>query len=270
MSSTTPFSSPWLDYFGQVSIIHLRERIERFNALKNELARIGVDIHDERVLIPDAPRPDDSYGFPSRSIYGNFLSHLDILRKARDENSHSVLILEDDAIFRSFFADRAYQEQIVKTLESELWGLCYFGHPITDQLSDQPIGLITTPLMFHWAHCYAVHQRVLSDLVAYLEATIETSAGHPDGGKMYIDGALSMFRSRMTGIKVLVSNPAISIQGGSPSGIATRSWYDRLSVLSKPLILVRAARDELWRRTGIQNPTPKNLYKYLKLKLKFN
>ena len=264
MSLTTQTSSPVLDYFGQVSIIHLRERTERFEALKHELSRIGIDIYDKRVLIPDAPRPDDSYGFPARSIYGNFLSHLNILRQARDEKHTAVLVLEDDAIFRTFFADKAFQEQIVKTLENESWGMCYFGNPITDKLSDQPLGLINCSLPFVWAHCYAVHQSVLADLVAYLEATIETPAGHPDGGKMYIDGALNMFRDRTPSMVTLVSNPAISIQGGSPSGIATRSWYDKIALFNGLLIFARAKRDELWRQTGIQKPTPANILKYLK------
>lgn len=246
----TQMSSPWLDYFGRIEIIHMRARTDRYSALVHELARIGIDIHDDRVQIPDAPCPADLYGFSSRQVFGNFLSHLDILRRARDEQHKAVLVLEDDAIFRTFLANPTFQKQLVQTLEAEPWGICYFGHPITRQLTDRPRGLIRTDLTFKWAHCYAVHQRVLTDLVAYLEATMERPSGHPDGGKMYIDGALSMFRAHSPDVVTLVSNPALSIQRGSVSGIADRSWYSKVAALRTALPAVRATRDELWRRTG--------------------
>lgn len=242
--------SPWLDYFDRIEIIHMRDRLDRYVPLVQELARVGIDIHNDRVQIPDAPRPADAYGFPSRQIFGNFLSHLDILRRARDARHQAVLVLEDDTIFRTLLTDLSVQQQLVHTLKTEPWDICYFGHPITRQLNNQPRGLIHTNVTFQWAHCYAVHHRVLADLVAYLEATIERPAGHPDGGKMYIDGALNMFRTRSPEVVTLISNPTLSIQRGSVSGIADRSWYDQQATLQKVLAMARATRDELWRRTG--------------------
>jgi GR25 family glycosyltransferase involved in LPS biosynthesis len=243
-------SSPLIDYFGRIEIIHLRERTDRYNALKRELARIGIDVHDERVRIPDAPRVMDDYEFPSRQVYGNFLSHLDILRQACNEQQKAVLVLEDDAIFRHSLDDLTFQRQLVQTLDTNAWGICYLGHPITRQLTNQPTGLIQTNLTFRWAHCYAVHQCVLADLVEYLESTMEHPKGHPEGGKMYIDGALSMFRMRSPHVVTLVSNPTLSIQRGSISGIAQRKWYEKVETLRPILGTARAIRDEIWRHTG--------------------
>lgn len=65
-------SSPWLDYLGRLEIIHIRDRIDRYSALVHELARIGIDIHDNRIQIPDAPRPAEAYGFLRGRFSGTF------------------------------------------------------------------------------------------------------------------------------------------------------------------------------------------------------
>lgn len=243
-------NSPLLSYFGRIEIIHLRERLDRYKALKAELARIGIDITDDCVRIPDAVRTMDDYGFPSRQVYGNFLSHIDILRRARNEGQKSVLVLEDDAIFRHYLDDKLFQKRLIETLDTYKWGICYLGHPITSQLSNRPKGLVQTDLSFKWAHCYAVHERVLADLVQYLESTMERPRGHPEGGKMYIDGALNMFRINSPDAITIVTNPALSIQRGSPSGIAQGKWYDKITLLVPALRMVRSIRDEIWRYTG--------------------
>lgn len=245
----TKIDSPLINYFGQIEIVHLRERIDRYNALKRELDRIGIDINDNRINIPKAHRVTDKYGFSSPQVYGNFLSHLEILKRACKQQK-TIWVLEDDAIFRNFLKSWTFQKEIVQILNTEPWGICYFGHPITRQLTNQPTGLITTNLIFKWAHCYAVHQGVLQDLVEYLEATIERPKGHPDGGKMYIDGALNMFRMRSPNLVTLISNPALSIQRGSTSGIAERKWYEKAKMVQPILRTARAIRDEIWRYTG--------------------
>ena len=73
---------PLFEYFGRVEIIHLPERTDRLQALCSELASVGLNIDSSRVLIPHAPRPENANGFPSRGVYGNFLSHLDIIQRA--------------------------------------------------------------------------------------------------------------------------------------------------------------------------------------------
>lgn len=242
--------SPLCAFFGRIEIIHLRSRTDRFAALASELRRLGIDIEGEKVNIPDAPMPSDPNGFPSRGVYGNFLSHLDILSRALQEDLESVLVLEDDAIFRSSLAKPEFQSALVEQLQSDEWSLCFPGHPLADELRGYPRGLVACDIPFKWAHCYAVHRRGLPQLVDYMQKVIERSAGHPEGGKMYIDGALSMFRRLHPEVKTLVANPALSIQGGSPSSLALRSWYDKRAGWSQAAMWARALRDEAWRRTG--------------------
>lgn len=237
-----------IECFDRLYIIHLPERVDRYNALKCELAAIDVDIESSKVRIPEAPRPKDLNGFPSFSVYGNFLSHLGILQEAMRDGLKRVWILEDDAIFRRRLRQKNQQAQLAQRLLQNDWDLCYLGHSIkSTELRSYPSGLVPCDLYFIWAHCYCVNARVLPKLVAYLEETLVNPSGDPRGGRLYIDGALTLFRQFHPEVVCLVSNPNLSSQKGSPSNIAGGHWYDRLA-LTKPLIsAARSVRDEFWR-----------------------
>jgi glycosyl transferase, family 25 len=237
-----------LDYFDRIAIIHLRERTDRYRALINELWRLGIDISDKKVSIPEAPKPLEANGFPSRGVYGNFLSHLEILKSARDGDIHKILVLEDDAIFSRRFARE--QHNIVQFLSDSQWDICFFGHNLTEQLKSLEIGFPRYSGAFECAHCYAVHSRILPRLIDYLEETIEAPIGHPRGAKMYIDGAYNLFRKFNPDVITLVANPLLCIQRGSPSSLANGHWYDRQPVIRPAIKVARAMRDECWRWTG--------------------
>ena len=168
------------EYFDRIAVIHLPERRDRLGSLSDELGGLGVDIRQPRVQIPLAPRPSDASGLPSRGVYGNFLSHLGILRQAWRDGLQTIWVVEDDAIF----SRRMCREQgaLVERLKQSDWDLCFFGHSLTHELANQPTGLVPPNGDFIWAHCYAVHARVLPRIVAYLERAVDLSVGHPDGG----------------------------------------------------------------------------------------
>jgi GR25 family glycosyltransferase involved in LPS biosynthesis len=233
------------EYFDRVAIIHLPERRDRLQSLSAELRRMGADIQEPKVQIPYAPRPSDANGFPSRGVYGNFLSHLGILREALKDGLQTIWVLEDDAIF----SRRMYREQaaMVERLQQSDWDLCFFGHSLTPELANQPTGLVPPKGDFMWMHCYAVHARVLPRLVAYLERAVDLPSGHPDGGKLYIDGAFTLFRRFNPDVVTLVCNPALSLQKRCPSGLNEPKWFDKVA-LTRPLVsLARRARDEWWK-----------------------
>ncbi len=240
------------NHFDRVEIIHLKSRTDRYDQLERELHHVGVDIADAtNVHIPDAPIVSDSYGFASKPVYGNFLSHLDILERARDDRVDSVLILEDDAIFSNRLVRPGFQAELVDELSSLEWDILYLGHPRIDSADGRQGRFQYTDKAFKWAHCYAVSGNCLDELVEYLRSTIDRPQGHPEGGKMYIDGALSHFRKLRSDVRTLICSPTLSIQRGSPSGIATRKRYDNYSSLSKPLKALRGLRDNLWKSSDI-------------------
>ncbi|MGE3819218.1 MAG: glycosyltransferase family 25 protein, partial [Isosphaeraceae bacterium] len=236
-----------IEYFDRACVIHLPERTDRYEALQRELRPLGMSLTDPKVRIPFAPRPDDAHGYTSRGVFGSFLSHYNILKEALADGIQSVWVLEDDAIFsRKMVRD---QERLVETLRANPWDLCFFGHSLTTELEGVPKGLVHHGAPFRWAHCYAVHARILPRLIAYLDETMARPVGHPEGGKVYIDAAYSLFRKLNPDVVSLVANPVLSLQKGCYSSLGGGHWYDR-SRVTRPLVSVaRSARDELWRRT---------------------
>jgi hypothetical protein len=226
------------DYFDAVRVINLPARADRRRAITRELARGGMPLEPGRVELFAAVRPEGPGGFPSLGARGCFLSHLAALRQARDAGRARLLLIEDDLQIAPDLA--AVQDALVDQLRAADWGFVYFGHALDLEPTpthspvlrrhDGPIGL---------THFYGVNGPVLDRLVAYLESVLTRPPGHPDGGPMYNDGALSMFRARNPDVVTLVARPSLGRQRASRSDIADARWFDRLPVVNA---LVEAAR----------------------------
>lgn len=242
---------PLLEALDAIEIIHLPEREDRHRQLVRELRSIGISIDDPQVRIPHAPRPDDANGFPSRGVYGNFLSHLDILRRARDRGAAQVMVLEDDAIFRSRLRDPSFQRRLVDELAQPGWGMSFLGHSLRLPSNESQSVFVESRKHFRWAHCYVVHGDCLAPIVGFLETVIDRPRGHPLGGKMYIDGAFCLFRDQHSQFRTLVAQPVLSNQRGSPSSLGSRRWYHHAPLVETIAEAARGVRDEMWRRTGV-------------------
>lgn len=238
-----------IEYFDRVCIVHLPEAVDRFRALERELRLLDVDIHDPKIRVPFAPRPEDANGYPSRGYYGGFLSHYGILKEAMQDGIETVWILEDDAIFSRRMARE--QARIVDALRRTPWDFCFFGHSLSHELAGLEKGLVHSSAPFIWAHCYAVHARVLPRLLDYLERTMSNPPGHPEGGRVGVEAAYNLFRKFNPDIVSLMANPVLSLQKGGISSLAGSHWYDRNRAAIPFVSMARAARDELWRRTGL-------------------
>lgn len=233
------------EYFDRIAIIHLPQRVDRYRSLDGELRDIGIDILAPKVQIPDAPVPSEWEGWPSRGVYGNFLSHLLILRQALLDGLETIWVLEDDAIFSRRMCRE--QEALAKELQGRKWDLCFFGHSLKKELAGQPTGLVHPSADFIWAHCYAVHARALAPLVAYLERAVVLPAHDPRGSRLFIDAAFTLFRRFNPDMVTLVYNPALSIQKGCISNLNSPKWYDVIGATRVLATLARGARDQLWR-----------------------
>jgi glycosyl transferase, family 25 len=234
-----------LDYFDRLAIIHLPDREDRFRALERELSRIGIDIKCSKVSIPDPPMPETSNGFTSRGVYGSFLSHLEIIESAYRDGLDTVWVLEDDAIFSKRF--QMQQLPIAQYLRANEWDQLFIGHSVLEKLPVSPTGLVRYSGPFIWAHCYAVHRRIMPRLIEYLRKTIDRETGHPEGGKIYIDAAYFFFRQFNPDVISVVSSPCLSVQKGSPSSLNSQRWYQK-SAIGAVVNLGRGIRDECWRQ----------------------
>jgi glycosyl transferase family 25 len=245
---------PLFEYFDRIAIIHLPERVDRFTSLSKELSAVGLDIGNSKVSLPAPEMPEQLNGFPSRGVYGNFLSHLAIIERAYADGIQSVLVLEDDAIFSNAF--NSAQSNMAASLRNNRWDQVFIGHSIPGRLPSSRSGLVRFQGDFFWAHCYAVHQRIMPRMIEYLRSTVEREVGDPQGGKMYIDGAYNLFRSLNRDFICLLSYPRLSIQRGSSSNLNSLKWYDRSTALSASVTVARYLRDQAWRRGWI-NVSPK-------------
>ena len=208
--------------FDRAFLINLPERTDRLRDMQAQLRRIGVSTADGveyfKGIVP--VRQDN---WPSIGARGNFLSHYNVLRQARDRGLQSVAVLEDDCDFPPYFA--TVQERFAEQLATVDWGIVFFGHvehipvragPYLWPMDDRSIT----------QHFYAVHSRVLGRMVAYLEEVIARPSGHPLGGPQYIDGAFSMFREQNPDVVTLLAIPSLGWQRSSRSDLHPR-WFDR-------------------------------------------
>ncbi len=245
-------------FFDRVYLIHLPERVDRYVHLKRELAEIGLPIDSAQVTFMEGQWPESPNGFASLGAYGNFMSHLRILREAHALGLEHVWIMEDDVIFRRMLRSPELQAQVVSRLARDDWHLAYIGHKIAPkQLLElrgpgsarSAVEMIVFPpqLEFLWAHCYGVSRQGIEMLLPYLEETLVNPPLHPRGGRMYIDGALNLFRQWHPEAVTLVSAPNLSSQKGSVSSLAQRKAYDQIGSLQPVMRMVRGVRDDLWK-----------------------
>ena len=246
-----------LDYFDRLAIVHLPDRVDRLQALTKELSRVGIDIDSAKVTIPDPPMPKTPNGYPSRGVYGSFLSHVEIIETAYRDGLDTVWVLEDDAIFSKRFR-AAQQRRIAGLLRDNEWDMCFIGHTVYKELPDSPTGLLRFSGPFIWAHSYAVHRRVMPRLIEFLRLTEARETGHPEGGKIYIDAAYFFFRQQNPDVISVVSSPCFSVQKGSPSSLSP-SGYDRFPGGRFLVNLARATRDEFWRQGWIRIDGPQDV-----------
>jgi hypothetical protein len=230
-----------LQSFDRICIINLPERVDRRQAVTRELQRQGVAVDGSGVRFVDAIRPDGPGEFPSIGARGCYLSHLKVLRQARADGVKRLLVLEDDVMFSAALAQARH---LGAALALDDWQLAYPGHvqpalpgPLRWQHSAAPLVC---------AHCYAVRGDALDTVIAFLEACLARPAGHPLGGAMHYDGALTMLRQSRPDLVTLLASRSLAGQRSSRSDIIGPSWLDR-GPLATLAGLLRGARNQ-WRR----------------------
>lgn len=227
------------DCFSRTYAINLPERRDRREALLEELRSIALHPEPGRLELFPGVRPETAEGFPNRGVRGCFLSHSGVLRRALDEKLQSVLVLEDDVAFSPLLRDRI--ETIRRELREQTWGFVYLGHPLRVAPAGDSRCLVPYGGGIVTAHCYGVHASVLPALVEFFESIPRRAPGHPDGGPMFPDGALSFFRARHPEIVTLVAAPSLAHQRSSRSDLTPR-WFDRIPGLREAAGFLRTLR----------------------------
>jgi len=190
-------------------------------------------------------RSGEAAGFPSAAVRGCFLSHLGVLREARRRHLKSVLILEDDVVLSPLVRD---QFDSLRAALADSWDIVYLGHRETVSGGSLPALLpFNGPIVT--AHFYAVREPAISGLVDYLEEVQLRPAGHPAGGPMHVDGALSMYRQRNPGLLTRIADPNLGWQRPSRSDIHS-TWLQSAPLFRHAYDAARAVRAVIARKSG--------------------
>jgi hypothetical protein len=225
------------DYFKKTYIINLPSRSDRRRETNRMLKKAGLPMESGRIEYFPAVRPNSPGGFESIGARGCFMSHLGVLKKARDEGAPNVLIMEDDLEIDPNF--NALTASIVSILEREPWGFVYFGHRLADDARPSGDALLA-PYQggIQTTHFLGINGPTIPKVIDFLETVLGRPPGHPDGGPMHVDGAYSTFRAQNPEVLTLVSQPNLGWQRSSKSDIRTQ-WFDDVPGLTT---LARFAR----------------------------
>lgn len=240
------------DLFDRIAIINLPERQDRRDEMGQELGRMGLSLQSPGVMLWAAHKPEDAGGFPSRGARGAYISHLSVLKQAKADGVQRLLVMEDDLMIDPRL--QAALPALAPELLGDQWGLVYLGHmgpplplPARLELTKEPQQCL---------HCYAVHHHMFGRLIDYLEACLQRPAGHPDGGLMHVDGAVSMFRARHPECTTWLLQPSMGSQRPSRSDITHNRWYDRLVVVSHLVAWARRLKARRLRDISATKNTP--------------
>jgi hypothetical protein len=232
-------------FFGQVYVINLRSRADRRIEMNEQLQRIGLSFDSPNVLLFEATKPTDPAGFPTVGARGCFMSHLAVLRDARDKGLPSVVILEDDLNFCDDFVERF--SAIASSLGRVDWGL-FFGIYVVDKplvQSDSPCVKAGSLLPIGTSAFVALNARCIHAMVDYLDAMLSRPPGDPQGGPMHIDGAYCWFRQSHPEISTWLAWNQLGFQRSSKTDVHALRWYDRATWSAWMVALLRRWRNRI-------------------------
>jgi hypothetical protein len=235
-----------LEYFQQIYIINLPQRRDRRREMAQQLKAVGMSFRDPCVRLFEAVRPDDSGPFPSIGARGAFLSHLGVLKDARDKNLSRILIFEDDLNFVPGFSSKI--AAVVAALEREDWSFFYGGYVLTTQVELQNGNLLVpaeSSLPIQTAHFIALQGNAIEETIEYLEALLTRSGGDPRGGPMHVDGAYSHLRHASPNMLTLLATPQLGYQRSSRSDIYDLRWFDRLPGVRQAVEALRGIKNRV-------------------------
>jgi len=229
-----------IDYFDRTAIINLPERADRRAETREEFKRVGWQIESQKADFFPATRPEIAAGFPSAGVRGCLLSHMNAINTAKNDNLSNILIMEDDIAFITNINKIA--EEALQELDQTDWGFLYLGHEhISDLRTDKRLEKITEPLLLK--HFYAVNGNIFERFLQFLEKVLERPPGHPDGGPMYYDGALTTFRMQNRDINTFIIIPSLGYQRSSRSDLHQHSLWDTWAFLNPMTTKIRRIKN---------------------------
>ncbi len=219
-----------ITYFNRVRIINLANRKKRKKETIQEFKRFHFPIETEQCGFFEAISPDQNKGFSSNGVYGCFLSHMAIIKKAIDDDVKNILIIEDDICFTKNIIE--FGNISIHLLNNMKWDIVYFGHML---------GSVNTAMCWKkvdqsmiTSHFYALNKCILKEYYAWLLQLKSRPRGHKEAGLMHYDGALSTFILDRPHVNAYYFSKNLGYQRPSKTDIHKTSVIDR-SLILRPI-----------------------------------
>jgi GR25 family glycosyltransferase involved in LPS biosynthesis len=147
-----------INSFDKIFIINLDSRVDRLNDSLNILNQYNIENKYERFSAitppPDFMEYNDNKGRKiSKGAYGLILSLYEIIKLSKEKKYKSILVLEDDFLFKN----EEYSDLILTQLNNLKWDVFYFGANLHEKL---------TPIdknIYKIKHGYATHAVAYSE-----------------------------------------------------------------------------------------------------------
>lgn len=223
----------------QLQLINLASRPDRLKAFRADLARAGIALDDPRFVRFAAIRPDSPAGFPSIGARGCFLSHRGVLEGFLSGEGRALCVCEDDLAFGKDL--RSGLDALSAETGGMGWDILYLGHQgaTIEKAAGGRFPVLAPHVGLKCTHFYLIKRGAAARFAAFLDLVLTRPPGHPDGGPMHVDGALSMFRAANPDLVTRVAVPPLGRQRPSRTDIHPLQFYDRLPLLRDVAQLAR-------------------------------
>jgi len=152
-----------LDTFDQAFLINLEKRPDRLQQAQVELHRVGIKAD----VLPGI-ETQEKFNYHSAGARGCLLSHLRALHKASARSQKSVLIMEDDLVFRKDFKE--YWRSLLVEIKSKPWDILYgYCWDNKNQFSPPDSFRLYRTTFNPCCHFWAIHSRAYDYVIDKIE-----------------------------------------------------------------------------------------------------
>jgi GR25 family glycosyltransferase involved in LPS biosynthesis len=174
------------DFFDKIFVINLERRPDRLEEFRQKADKIGFDF--EVFSAVDGKKIDEDFVYngkqikitPNQFYFGGFdnyaksqlgclISHLGVLKLAKERGYKRFLVLEDDCDFTEDFVTKF--SKFCEEFDRE-WDMFYFSGSMPE--TSESWSTYRRLISCHTTHSYAVNSRCLDYLIEFTESNINT------------------------------------------------------------------------------------------------
>lgn len=158
------------DYFDHIYLLNLDRRTDRMYEVNKALTSLGIEY--ERFSATDAKQ------LGIKGSDGCRISHMNIIRDAKEKGYKTILIFEDDVTFKDDFVDRLKSTEV-----PDDWQMLYLGGSLIHQWGRVNDSLVASNGI-HTTHAYAIKSEIFDYILENMQdddiLDVRYAKMHPD------------------------------------------------------------------------------------------